>query len=346
MKKKCFASLIRSAKAVLLSALIALGTADMLAVSASAESSMLCKVTYSNKYTYLSVTPSEAGHKIYYTIDGSKPDEDSRVYKSRLRASAAVTVRIVEYDENGSEVDRKKLNLKRKCCKPEILTESTDDGVKITLSTDTKGATIYYTTNGKKPTSKSMVYEEPFTVDDDTVVRAVAVKVDWLTSSYLRYSVQPEDSVKIETASQESTVMADARKITNSEVILKIFEETNKYRAENGLSELKLDPVLCKAAKIRAGELLASDYSCKHSRLDGRKWHTVLKEVKYDVSWGAENLARTKDELSTANTVVQMWIDSQVHRENMLNVYSDSIGLAYTKNGNKVYWVQIYGKEK
>ncbi len=346
MNKKCFTTLVRSAKAVLLSALIAFSAVDSFAVSASAESAMLCKVTYSNKYTYLSVTPSEAGHKLYYTIDGSRPDEDSRLYKSRLRASAAVTVRIVEYDENGVEVDRKKLNLKRKCCKPEISTVNTEDGVEVTLTTDTKDAVIYYTTNGKKPTAKSAVYEGSFTVEADTTVRAVAIKTDWLTSSYLRSSVQSDDSVKAETASQQSTVMDEAKKVTNSEVILKIFEETNKYRAENGLSELKLDPVLCKAAKIRADELLASDYSCKHSRLDGRKWHTVLKEVKYDVGWGAENLARTKGELSTANTVVQMWIDSQVHRENMLNIYSDSIGLAYTKNGNKVYWVQIYGKEK
>ena len=65
-----------------------------------------------------------------------------------------------------------------------------------------------------------------------------------------------------------------------------------------------------------------------------------------NASYGAENLARTKGKLSTVNTVIQMWIDSEVHRMNMLNNYGDSIGLAYTKNGNKVYWVQIYGQEK
>lgn len=346
MKKKCFNTMLRSAMAFLMSAAITLGSANWLAVCASAESSMLCKVTYSNKYTYLSVTPSDSGNNIYYTVDGSKPDADSKLYKSRLRASATVTVRFVEYDENGNEIDRKKLTLKRKCCKPEISTESTDEGIKVTLSTDTEGATIFYTTNGKKPSAKSTAYAEPFVVEEGTVIRAVAIKGDWLNSSYLRTHAELEDAVTVETASEESTVMTEAAKITSSEVILKVLEETNKYRAENGLSELKLDSELCKAAQIRADELLASDYDCKHNRLDGRKWYTVLDDIGYNYAFGAENLAYTKGDLSTANTVIQMWVDSEVHRDNMLNTYSDSIGLAYTKNGNKVFWVQIYGKAK
>ncbi|MBR4112979.1 MAG: chitobiase/beta-hexosaminidase C-terminal domain-containing protein [Ruminiclostridium sp.] len=346
MKKIHITAVLRCAMSLLLSAVIAFSSAQLFSVKASAESSMLCKVTYSNKYTYLTVTPSKSGNVVRYTVDGSAPDEDSKLYKSRLRASAAATVRLVEYDKNGEEVDRKKLTLKRKCCKPEIQTEITEEGVKVSLSSDSKDAVIYYSTNGKKPTTKSKVYTEPFIVEEGTTIRAFAAKTDWLTSYYLKTKVESEDSVKVETASGESSVMSEAEKITDSEVILKLLEETNKYRAENGLPELKLDADLCKAARIRADELLASDYSCVHSRLDGRKWYTVLSEIGYRYKYGAENLAYTKDDLNTANTVIQMWIDSEVHRMNMLNNYGDSIGLAYTKNGNKVYWVQIYGQEK
>ncbi len=346
MKKTYITAVLRCAMSLLLSAVIAFSSAQLFSVEASAAGAMFCKVTYSNKYTYLSVTPSESGHVIRYTIDGSKPDEDSKLYKSRLRASAAVTVRLVEYDKNGEEVDRKKITLKRKCCKPEIQTEITEEGVKVTLLCDSKDAVIYYSTNGKKPTTKSKVYTEPFIVEDGTTIRAFAAKENWVTSSYLKTQVGPGDSVKVETASEESYAMAEAEKVTDSKVILKLFEETNKYREENGLPELKLDADLCKAASIRADELLVSAYSCKHSRLDGRKWYTVLSEINYDYSFGAENLARTKGDLSTVNTVIQMWIDSEVHRLNMLNNYGDSIGLAYTKNGKNTYWVQIYGQEK
>ncbi len=345
MIKNRLNAVLRSATAFFLSAAITLGSVDLFAVRAGAEDNMLCKVVYSDKYTYLTVTPSDDDNRIYYTVDGTKPDEDSKLYKSRLRASAKVTVRLVEYDENGEEVDRKKLTLKRKCLKPEMSAKAVDDGVEITLSTGTEDAVIYYTTNGRKPTTSSKVYEEPFVVDEGTTVRAVAVKTDWLCSSYLRTTADLEETLTVETASEE-TIMEAASKVTNSNVILKIFEETNKYRVENGLPELKLDADLCKAARIRADELLACDYSCKHSRLDGRKWYTVFDEIGYDYCYGAENIAYTKGELSTANTVMQLWIDSKVHRDNILNTYGDSVGFAYTKNGNKVYWVQIFGKSE
>lgn len=345
MNKKGISAALRSVTALLLSAAISVSSANLFAVTAAAEDNMLCKVVYTDKYTYLTVTPSDGDNKIYYSVDGSKPDEDSKLYKSRLRASAKVTVRLVEYDENGNEVDRKKLMLKRKCLKPEMTAVAVDEGIEVTLSTDTENAVIYYTTNGKKPTSASKKYDGPFVVDEGTTIRAVTAKSEWLSSSYLRTTAGLKETVTVETASEDSE-MAAAAKITDSSVILKVFEETNKYRVENGLPELKLDPVLCKAAEIRADELLASDYSCKHSRLDGRKWYTVLDQIGYNYYYGAENIAYTKGDLCTANTVMQMWIDSKVHRDNILNTYGDSIGLAYTKNGNTVYWVQIFGKQK
>lgn len=345
MNKKSISAALRSVTALLLSAAISVSSVNLFAVNAAAKDNMLCKVVYTDKYTYLTVTPSDGDNRIYYSVDGSKPDEDSKLYKARLRASAKVTIRLVEYDENGEEVDRKKLTLKRKCLKPEMTAVAVGEGIEVTLSTSTEDAVIYYTTNGKKPTSSSKLYEGPFVVEEGTTIRAVTAKSEWLCSSYLRTTAGLEETIKVETTS-EDTPMEAAAKVTDSSVILKIFEETNKYRVENGLPELKLDPDLCKAASIRADELLASDYSCKHSRLDGRKWYTVLDEIGYNYYYGAENIAYTKGDLCTANTVMQLWIDSKTHRDNILNTYGDSIGLAYTKNGSKVYWVQIFGQLK
>lgn len=345
MNKKSISAALRSVTALLLSAAISAGSVNLFAVPAAAEDNMLCKVVYTDKYTYLTVTPSDDDNRIYYSVDGTKPDMDSKLYKNRLRASAKVTIRLVEYDENGEEVDRKKLMLKRKCIKPEMTAVAVEEGIEVTLETSTEDAVIYYTTNGRKPTSSSKVYEGPFVVEEGTTIRAVTAKSEWLCSSYLRTTAAPSETVKVETAS-EDTVMTAAAKVTDSSVILKLFEETNKYRVENGLPELKLDADLCKAASIRADELLASNYSCKHSRLDGRKWYTVLDEIGYNYYYGAENIAYTKGDLCTANTVMQLWIDSKTHRDNILNTYGDSVGFAYTKNGSKVYWVQIFGKQK
>ncbi len=346
MLKKHLNAALRTVTAFLLSVMIISGSVQNFSINASAEdANMFCKIVYSTKYTYLTITPSEPDHRIYYSVDGSVPDMDSKLYKARLRASGKVTVRIVEYDENGEEVDRKKITLKRKCSKPEIKTRKTDEGIEVTLSTVTDDAVIYYTTNGKKPTNSSKVYSEPFVVEEGTTIRAVTKKSDWLISKYLREEAVLEDSVTVEAAS-DSAVMTEAAKITDSNVVLKVLEETNKYRMENGFPELSLDAKLCKAAGIRADELLTSDYSIGHTRLDGSSWGTVLPEVKYDYCHAAENIGYTVGELNTANTIVQMWIDSPTHRAAILDPLSSDIGIAYTKNGDKVYWVQLFGKEQ
>ena len=52
-------------------------------------------------------------------------------------------------------------------------------GDKVTLSTDTSGATIYYTTDGTEPSSsytRSLLYTEPFSLPESGGVKAIAVK--------------------------------------------------------------------------------------------------------------------------------------------------------------------------
>ncbi|WP_251390717.1 chitobiase/beta-hexosaminidase C-terminal domain-containing protein [Mediterraneibacter agrestimuris] len=46
----------------------------------------------------------------------------------------------------------------------------------VKISCETTDAVIYYTTDGKNPTTSSMRYEKPFTIDATTTVKAIAVK--------------------------------------------------------------------------------------------------------------------------------------------------------------------------
>jgi hypothetical protein len=50
------------------------------------------------------------------------------------------------------------------------------DTQKVILNCKTKGAVIYYTTNGKTPTNKSKKYKNPVKISSDCVLRAVAIK--------------------------------------------------------------------------------------------------------------------------------------------------------------------------
>ena len=53
------------------------------------------------------------------------------------------------------------------------------DAQTVTMSCATDGATIYYTTDGNVPTTESTVYTEPFTIEETTNIKALAVKGEY-----------------------------------------------------------------------------------------------------------------------------------------------------------------------
>ena len=61
-----------------------------------------------------------------------------------------------------------------------------NDPIVVTLSTDTEGAEIYYTTNGSEPgpsNPDAMLYIEPIPIEATTTLRAAAFKTDWLSTN-------------------------------------------------------------------------------------------------------------------------------------------------------------------
>ncbi len=58
-----------------------------------------------------------------------------------------------------------------------------DDPFSVTISCATEGATIYYTTDGTTPNSLSTVYSTAFTVNQNTIVKAVAMKEGLINSN-------------------------------------------------------------------------------------------------------------------------------------------------------------------
>lgn len=65
-------------------------------------------------------------------------------------------------------------------------------GTEVSLSTATDGATIYYTLNGETPTTDSDVYTQAITINEETVIKAIAVKegMDDSVVVTLSYSIQ------------------------------------------------------------------------------------------------------------------------------------------------------------
>ena len=110
-----------------------------------------------------------------------------------------------------------------------------------------------------------------------------------------------------------------------------VVKLVNAERAKMGLSALRVDSELTRAACIRAQELVQL---FSHTRPNGANWSTVSPSAH------GENIAMG---YRNANTVMTAWMNSQGHRENILRSTFGSIGVcAYAYNGT-TYWVQLFG---
>lgn len=94
-----------------------------------------------------------------------------------LAVALGVTALPVNAFAQTLSTDSVTVEYKASVAKPSYLIKGTKGERKIKLSCSTKGATIYYTTNGKKPTTSSKKYGGGIlTVKKDATIRAIAVK--------------------------------------------------------------------------------------------------------------------------------------------------------------------------
>ena len=128
------------------------------------------------------------------------------------------------------------------------------------------------------------------------------------------------------------------------------FEEllilTNQKRAEINLEPLKLDDLLSQAASMKASDMFEKDYWA-HNSPDGTTPWVFIKKAGYDYVYAGENLARG---FSNASDVVNAWMASKDHRENMLSVNFEDVGFAVEGgelNGeDTVLVVEVLGGKK
>ncbi len=110
---------------------------------------------------------------------------------------------------------------------------------------------------------------------------------------------------------------------------LKILESINSARIENGLAPYSLDEDFCKCAEVRASEQ-ATYYS--HTRPDGRAWYTVSPYVN------RENIACITAEYQK-DFVIEAWMQSGIHRGNILSTTSTTIGIGIYETKNNVTYI-------
>ena len=133
--------------------------------------------TIFNEPLKISITCAVENATIHYTMDGTEPTVDSPVFKKFMLSEKAEIKAIAEYDGCVSEVAT--AVYAKGWCVPPVISSSNQEfhfsGKDVIITCASEGAEIRYTTDGSVPTAQSRLYEGPFTIDDTTTVRAIAV---------------------------------------------------------------------------------------------------------------------------------------------------------------------------
>ena len=119
-----------------------------------------------------------------------------------------------------------------------------------------------------------------------------------------------------------------------------LLDLTNQSRANSGLPMLRMDPRLCRAARLHSANM--ARYNTMSHYLEGKSHQHRTMEAGYPSGMVAENVCYSQGNPQAA---INTWLNSSGHRANMLSYqYSDlGVGIGYSSNGQP-YYTQVFGR--
>lgn len=126
--------------------------------------------------------------------------------------------------------------------------------------------------------------------------------------------------------------------------VQRVHELVNVERKRAGLNPLKLAEKLCVTARWHAVDMAVGNYF-EHRDRQGRTVGERLASFGYHYRYCGQNIAAGQQ---SAEEVVQAWMKSPGHRENILRREFREVGIAYVQNPNSRYgryWVQDFGAQ-
>lgn len=118
---------------------------------------------------------------------------------------------------------------------------------------------------------------------------------------------------------------------------------TNQNRAAANINELKVNPLLEKAAQLKADDMATKGYFAHNTPEGLTPWYW-FKEAGYNYAYAGENLAvnfQNSEDVETA------WMNSRGHFLNIMNPKYTEIGIATStgmyKGREAIFVVQMFG---
>ncbi len=200
----------------------------------------------------VTITCETEGATIYYTTDGTAPTNESHIYSAPINVTSDKTIRAIAYLDGCEVSDGARLSVIIEQAKTPVASiEKYVGGKKVTLASETEGATIYYTTDGTAPTTNSTVYEGEIDIKELTTIKAIAVKDGFLTSGIMTETVNVPTVVTPVITSANVTA-GKAISISTSTSGAKIYYTTDgeNYQEYNGPVEISKTTTISAYAEL------------------------------------------------------------------------------------------------
>ena len=242
------------------------------------------------------------------------------------------------------------------------------DGTVKALSEGTANITAK-SSNGKTAVCKITVYAVPktvtlnktslelnngetYTLSANTDIDNSKVSFSWNSSNSSVVSVENTTGSKAKITAKNPgtatvTVRTDNGKTASCKITVsmntdsyvdEVIRIVNEERADNGLTPLEKREDLCRLADIRAKEIVQS---FSHTRPDGRSCFSIIEDNNIPYYALGENIAMGQ---TTPEEVMDSWMNSSGHRENILSSDYNGIGVGCYESNGRLYWVQIFIK--
>lgn len=113
----------------------------------------------------------------------------------------------------------------------------------------------------------------------------------------------------------------------------------NVERAKLGLAQLSLNAKLSNVATLKSQDMINKNYFSHTSPTYGSPFE-MMKKFNISYKTAGENIAKGQ---KTPAQVVNAWMNSQGHRENILNKNYTEIGIGVAKDAKgTLYWTQMF----
>ncbi|MFW5628798.1 MAG: SUMF1/EgtB/PvdO family nonheme iron enzyme [Candidatus Cloacimonadaceae bacterium] len=133
------------------------------------------------------------GASIYYTLDGSEPTNKSTKYTEPFEVHKDLTIKAKAFkkDMKASDTEYRVLYFQAAAVIIDPPAGMYASPLTVTMECPTEGVQIYYATDGNWPTPESNRYDGPIVLNSNTIIRAMAYRVDWSIGKYSdqRYGV-------------------------------------------------------------------------------------------------------------------------------------------------------------